>query len=100
MEEAVSERPKAFAHRSKIDHQAYISASRHASSAIAIAKTEEWKATCSSLSHISDLKSLYALLCSIAGSSSSSSSPTVPLPVPLCQLPEIPLFCFPAKSRA
>ena len=50
MKEAVSERRKAFAatRRSDKDRQAYISASRHASSVIAKAKA--WQATCSSLS--------------------------------------------------
>ena len=44
VEEAVSERRKAFAaaHRSDEDRQAYISASRRASSVIAKAKTEAW----------------------------------------------------------
>ena len=47
MEEAVSERRKAFAtaHRSDEDRQAYISASRRASSVIAKAKAEAWQAT-------------------------------------------------------
>ena len=79
MEEAVSERCKAFAaaHRSDEDRQAYISASRHASSVIA--KAEAWQTTCSSLSPRSNLKSVHSLLRSIAGStSSSSSSPNFP----------------------
>ena len=52
VEEAVSERCRAFAaaHRSDKDRQAYISASRRASSVIAKAKTEAWQTTCSSLS--------------------------------------------------
>ena len=70
---------KAFAaaHRSNVDSQAYIFASRHVLSVIAKANSEEWKATCSSLSLKSNHKSVYSLLCSIAGSffSSSSSSP-------------------------
>ena len=76
MEEAVSERRKAFAaaHRSDEDHQAYISASRRASSVIAKAKAEAWQTTCSSFSRKSNPKSVHSLLCSIAGSSSSSSS--------------------------
>ena len=51
-EEAVSERPKtvAAAGRSDEDLQAYISASRHASSVITKDKAEEWQATCSCLS--------------------------------------------------
>ena len=77
VEEAVSERCKAFAavHRSDEDHQAYISASRCALSVIAKAKAEAWQTTCSSPSP----KSVHSLLCSIAGSpSSSSSSPSFP----------------------
>ena len=76
VEEAVSERHKAFAtaHRSDEDRQAYISASRRASSVIARAKAEAWQTTCSSLSPKSNPKSVHSLLRSIAGSSSSSSS--------------------------
>ena len=52
VEEAVSERRRAFAaaHRSDEDRQAYISASRRASSVIAKVKAEAWQTTCSSLS--------------------------------------------------
>ena len=81
MEQAISERRKAFAaaHRSDEDRQAYISASRRASSVIAKAKAETWQTTCSSLSPRSNPKSVHSLLCSIAGSpSSSSSSPNFP----------------------
>ena len=81
VEEAVSERCKAFAaaHRSDEDRQAYISASRRASSIIAKAKTEAWQTTCSFLSPKSNPKSVHSLLRSIAGSpSSSSSSPNFP----------------------
>ena len=81
MEGAVSERRKAFAaaHRNDEDRQAYISASRRASSVIAKAKAEAWQTTCSSLSPKSDPKSVHSLLCSIAGSpTSSSSSPNLP----------------------
>ena len=76
VEEAVSERRKTFAaaHRSDEDRQAYITASRHASSVIAKAKPEAWQTTCSSLSPRSNPKSVYPLLRSIAGSPSSSSS--------------------------
>ena len=76
VEEAVSERRKAFAaaHRSDEDRQAYISASRRASLVIAKAKAEAWQTTCSSLSPRSNPKSVHSLLHSIAGSSSSSSS--------------------------
>ena len=76
VEEAVSERRKAFAaaHRSDEDRQAYISASRRASSVIAKAKAEAWQTTCSSLSLRCNPKSVHSLLRSIAGSSSSSSS--------------------------
>ena len=73
VEEAVSERRKAFAaaHRSNEDRQAYISASRRASSVIA--KAEAWQITCSSLLPKSNPKSVHSLLRSIAGSSSSSN---------------------------
>ena len=77
VESAVSERRKAFAtaHRSDADRQAYISASRRASSVIAKSKAETWQATCSSVSP----KSVHSLLHFIAGSpSSSSSSPSFP----------------------
>ena len=76
MEQAVSERRKAFAaaHRSDEDRQAYISASRRASSVIAKAMAEAWQMTCTSLSPRSNLKSVHSLLRSIAGSPSSSSS--------------------------
>ena len=81
VEEAVCERRRAFAaaHRSDKDRQAYIFASRRASSVIAKAKTEAWQTTCSSLSPKSNPKSVHSLFCSIAGSpSSSSSSPNFP----------------------
>ena len=81
VEEAVSERRKAFAaaHRSDEDRQAYIFASRRASSVIAKAKAEAWQTTCFSLSPRSNPKSVHCLLRSIAGySSSSSSSPNFP----------------------
>ena len=81
VEQAVGERRRAFAtaHRSDEDRQAYISASRRASSVIAKAKTEAWQTTCTSLSHKSNPKSVHSLLRSIAGSpSSSSSSPNFP----------------------
>ena len=67
------------AHRSDEDRQAYISASRRASSVIAKAKAEAWQTTCTSLSPKSNPKSVHSLLRSIAGSpSSSSSSPNFP----------------------
>ena len=74
VEEAVDERRKTFvtADRSDEDRQAYISASRRASSAIAKTKAEAWQTTCSSLSPKSNPKSVYSLLRSIVGSSSSS----------------------------
>ena len=81
VEETVSERRKAFAaaHRSDEDRQAYVSASRRASSLIAKAKAVAWQATCSSLSPKSSPKSVYYLLCSVSGSFfSSSSSPNFP----------------------
>ena len=79
VEEAVGERRRAFAtaHRSDEDRQAYISASRRASSIIA--KAEAWQTTCTSLSPKSNPKSVHSLLRSVAGSpSSSSSSPNFP----------------------
>ena len=81
VEQVVGERRKAFAaaHRSDEDCQAYISASRRASSVIAKAKAEAWQMTCSSLSPRSNPKSVHSLLRFIAGSpSSSSSSPNFP----------------------
>ena len=77
----VNERRKTFAatHRSDEDRQAYITASRRASSVIAKAKAEAWQTTCSSLSPKSNPKSVHSLLCSITGSPSwSSSSPNFP----------------------
>ena len=76
VEGAVSERRKSFAaaHRRDEDRQAYISASRRASSVIAKAKAEVWQTTCTSLSPKSNPKTVHSLLRSIAGSSSSSSS--------------------------
>ena len=76
VESAVSERRKAFAaaHRSDEDRQAYISASRRASSVIAKAKAEACQTTCSSLSFKSNPKTVYFLLHSISGFPSSSSS--------------------------
>ena len=78
VEQAVGERRRAFAtaHRSNEDRQAYISASRRASSVIAKAKAEAWQTTCTSLSPKSNPKSVHSLLRSIAGSPSSS------LPIP------------------
>ena len=64
VEQAVSERRKAFAaaHRSDEDQQAYISASQRALSVIAKTKTEAWQMTCSSLSPRSNPKSVHPLL--------------------------------------
>ena len=81
MEEAVSQRRKAFAvaHRSDEDRHAYFTAFRRALSDIAKAKTEAWQTTCSSLSPRSNPKSVHSLLRYIAGSPSlSSSSPNFP----------------------
>ena len=82
MEQAVSERRRAFAtaHRSDEDRQAYISASRRASSVIAKAKAEAWHTTCSPLSPKSNPKSVHSLLRSIAGSSSSPNFPNCSSP--------------------
>ena len=70
----VSERRKAFAaaHRSDEDRQAYISASRRASSVIAKAKAEARQTSCSSLLLKSNPKSVHSLLRSVADSFSSS----------------------------
>ena len=64
VEGAVSQRRKAFAaaHRSDEDRQAYISASRRASSVIAKAKAEAWQTTCSFLSLKTVHSSLYRWL--------------------------------------
>ena len=81
MEEAVSERCKAFAaaHRSDENRQAYISASRRASRVIAKAKAEAWQMTCSFLSPKSNSKSVHSLLRYATGSSFSCSfSPSFP----------------------
>ena len=80
VEQAVGERCKAFAaaHRSDEYRQAYISASRRASSVIAKAKAEAWQTTCSSLSPRSNPKSVHSLLRSIAGSPSSSPNCSSP----------------------
>ena len=86
VEDAVSERRKAFAaaHRSDEDRQAYITASRRTSSIITKAKTEAWQTTCSSPSPRSNPKSVHSLLCSIAGSPFSS--------------PNFPNCCSPRES--
>ena len=76
MESAVSVKRKAFAaaHRSDEDRQAYISASRRASSVIAKAKAEAWQTTCSFFSVRSNPRSVHSVFRCIAGSPSSSSS--------------------------
>ena len=76
MKGAVSQRRKTFAaaYRSDEDRQAYISASRRASSVIAKANAEAWQTTFSSFLLKSNPKFVYSLLCSVVGSSSSSSS--------------------------
>ena len=99
MEEAISERRKAFAaaHRSDEDRHADISASQRASSVIAKAKTEAWQTTCSSLSPKSNLKSVHFLLRSIAGSPSSSSSS---LNFPNCSSPRKSTSVYAAYLRS
>ena len=99
MESAVSERRKTFAaaHRSDEDRQAYVFASRCASSVIAKAKAEAWQTTCSSLSPKSNSKSVHSLLRSIARSpSSSSSSPNFPN----CSSPRKLASVYPADVRS
>ena len=81
VEQAVSERRKAFAtaHKSDEDRQAYISASRRDLSVIAKVKAEAWQTTCTSLSSKFNPKFVHSFLRSITGSlSSSSSSPNFP----------------------
>ena len=99
MEQAVSEKRKAFAaaHRSDEDRQAYISASRCASSVIAKAKAETWLTTCSSLSPRCNPKSVHSLLRSIAGSPSSSSSSSN---FPNCSFPRESASVYAAYLRS
>ena len=99
VEEAIGERRKAFAtaHRSDEDRQAYISASRRASSVIAKAKAEAWQTTCTSLSPRSNPKSVHSLLRSIAGSPSSSSSS---LNFPNCSSPRESASVYAAYLRS
>ena len=80
MEDAVGERHKAFAaaHRSDEDREACISASRRASSVIAIAKAEAWQTTCSSLSPKSNPKTVYSFLRSVAGYSPNFANCSLP----------------------
>ena len=96
VEKTVSERYKAFAaaHRNDEDRQAYISASRRASSVIAKAKAEAWPTTCSSLSPKSNPKSVYSLLRSVTGSSSSSPN------FPSCSSPRESASVFPDYLRS
>ena len=73
----------------------WIFASRYASSVTA--KAEAWQATFSSLSPKSNPKTIYFLLCSIAGSpSSSSSSPNFPN----CSSPRKSASVYPAYLRS
>ena len=84
VEQAVSERRKAFvaAHRSDEDRQAYISDSRRASFVIAMAKAKVWQATCSSFSTKPNPLKLCAasLVLWLAHFPSLLTSPTVLLP--------------------
>ena len=107
VEGVVSERRKAFAaaHRNDKDPQAYIFASRRASSVIAKAMAKAWQTTCSSLSSKSNPKSVQSLLCYIAGTPSwSPNFPNCSSPRELASvyaaLPEISLFHFSAKGPA
>ena len=99
VDDAVSERRKAFAaaHRSDEDRQAYISASRRASSVIAKAKAGAWQTTCSSLSPKSNPNTVNSLLRSIAGSPSSSSSSPNFLN---CSSPRESASVYPASLRS
>ena len=80
VEAAVKERRKRFAtaHRGDEERQAYISASRHATSVIAKAKAAAWQKTCSGLSPKSNPRPVYSLLRSVAASSSGNSDPNFP----------------------
>ena len=99
VESAVGERRKAFAaaYKSDEDRQAYIYASRHASSVIAKAKAEAWQTTCSSLSPKSNPKFVHSLLRSIAGSPSSSSSSSN---LPNCSSPRESALVYAAYLRS
>ena len=96
MEEAVSERRRAFAaaHRSDEDCQAYIFASRHASSVIA--KAEAWQVTCSSLSPKSNPESVHSPLGSVAGSSHLPLLAFSTVPLPKSRLWSSPITCDPS----
>ena len=93
VEEAVSERCKTFAapHKSDEDCEAYISTSQCASSVTAKAIAEAWQATCSSLSQISNLKSVYCLLHSVTCPSSFSPSLSQLFPFPGSWLLSLPI---------
>ena len=74
--ELVKARRKAYrkAHLSEENRQAYLSASRAASVAIAKAKAEAWQRTASSLRPTSEPRKVFSLLRSISGARSSSST--------------------------
>ena len=94
MEEAVSERGKAFAaaHRSDEYRQAYISASRCVSSVIAKAKAEAWQTTCPEESHSSFCSSFSPAKLLAAASNLSSSTATGPNKVAYPMLKHLPRF--------
>ena len=96
VEKAVSERHKAFAaaHRSDQDRQAYISASRRASSVIVNVKAEAQQKTCFSLSPKANPKTIYSPLRSIAGSPSSSPN------FPNCSYPRESTLIYVAYLRS
>ena len=98
MEGAVSERRKAFtaAHKSDKDRQAYVTASRRASSVIDKAKAEAWQTTWSSLSPKSNPKTVYSLLRSIDGSPFWFSSSNFPN----CSSPREPASVYAAYLRS
>ena len=103
---AVSERRRAFAadHRSDEHCQAYISASRRASSVIAKAKDEAWQTTWSSLSPKSNPTSVYSLLLYrwliFLVSFLKQLFFSQGMGFGLSRLPEISLFRFSAKGPA
>ena len=78
--ELVKKRRLAYrkAHLSMEHRQAYLSASRAASEAIAKAKAEAWQQTASSLQPHSQPRKVFSLLRSLSGAPNSSSDPAFP----------------------
>ena len=81
LDELVRERRKAYrkAHQSEEHRQAYLTASRSASSAIAKAKADAWQRTASNLQPHAQPRKVFSLLRSVSGApKSSTSTPTFP----------------------